>query len=150
MFSKILVPLDGSDTAECVFPYAAEIARINNSKIELALVVEPYEIPLHGGVVFDQDSLRELEQYSKRRAKDYVQRKQKYFQSKGIDVKTTVRAGKIADSLIDYADSKGFDLIVMATHGRSGVSRWLVGSIADKIINSSNIPVLLIRPGQQR
>ena len=61
MFSKILVPLDGSDTAECVFPYATEIARINNSKIELALVVEPYEIPLHGGVVFDQDSLRELE-----------------------------------------------------------------------------------------
>ncbi len=149
MFSKILVPLDGSDLAECVFPYVRELASRKKASVELAMVVEPYELPLHGGVVFDDKNLKELEKYSRSRARDYMLRKKKYFASKGIEVKTVVLLGKIADSLIDHVNSRSFDLIVMATHGRSGVSRWLMGSVADKLIHFSDIPVLLIRPGQE-
>jgi nucleotide-binding universal stress UspA family protein len=135
MFNKILVPLDGSDLAECVFPYVTDIALKKASRVEAAFVVEHYEMPLHGGVVFDKENLREIERSAKKGAEQYM--------------KTVVLEGKIADSLVDYANNNGFDLIVMATHGRSGLARWMVGSVADKILHCSTVPVLLIRSENQ-
>lgn len=149
MFSKILVPLDGSDLAECVFPYVADIAQKKASRVEAAFVVEHYEMPLHGGVVFDEENLREIERSAKKGADQYMKSVKERLLSKSIDVNTVVLEGKIADSLIDYANNNGFDLIVMATHGRSGLARWMVGSVADKILHCSTVPVLLIRSESQ-
>ena len=67
----------------------------------------------------------------------------------GVDANTIILEGKIADTLVDYADNNAFDLIVMATHGRSGLARWVIGSIADKIMHYSTVPVLLVRSEKQ-
>lgn len=149
MFNKILLALDGSDLAECVFPYVVDIAILRNSQVEAAFVVEHYEMPFHGGVVFDEDNLKEIERTAREGAEQYLRTVKKRLFSNGIDIKTVVLQGKIADGLVDYASSNGFDLIVMATHGRSGLARWVMGSVADKILHCSTVPVLLIRSGSQ-
>ncbi|MDD5311479.1 MAG: universal stress protein [Dehalococcoidia bacterium] len=149
MFNKILVPLDGSELAECVFPYVEDIAQKRNSRVEAAFVVEHYEMPFYGAVVFDEENLKEIEQYAKEGAEKYMKTVKQRLFSKGIDVNTVVLEGKIADSLVDYANSNSFDLIIMATHGRSGLARWVVGSIAYKVLHYSTVPVLLIRSQSQ-
>jgi len=149
MFNKILVPLDGSELAECVFPYVEDIAKTRDSWVEAAFVVEHYEMPFRGGVVFDEKNLREIERSAKKGAEQYMRAVKKRLFSKGVDINTVVLEGKIADTLVDYASNNGFDLIVMATHGRSGLARWVVGSVADKILHCSTVPVLLIRSASQ-
>jgi nucleotide-binding universal stress UspA family protein len=150
VFNKILVPLDGSELAECVFPYVENIVKTRDSRAEAAFVVEHYEMPFHGGVVFDKENLRAIERFAKEGAEQYMRTVKKRLFSKGIDVNTVVLEGKIADSLVDYANNNSFDLIVMATHGRSGLARWVVGSVADKILHGSTVPVLLIRSESQK
>jgi nucleotide-binding universal stress UspA family protein len=150
MFNKILVPLDGSELAECVFPYVEDIALKRASLVEAVFVVERYEMPLHGGVVFDEDNLEQIERSARKAAENYMKTAKKRLFSKGIDINTVVLEGKIADTLVDYAANNGFDLVVMATHGRSGLARWVVGSVADKILHYSTVPVLLIRSTHQR
>jgi nucleotide-binding universal stress UspA family protein len=149
MFNKILVPLDGSELAECVFPYVEDIAKLRNSRVEAAFVVEHYDMPFYGAVVYDEENLKEIEQSAKKGAEYYIGTVQKRLMAKGIDTEAVVLEGKIADTLVDYATSNGFDLIVMATHGRSGLARWVVGSVADKILHYSTVPVLLIRSGNR-
>ena len=122
---------------------------MRNSQVEAAFVVEHYEMPFHGGVVFDEENLKQIERSAKEGAEHYMTTVKKRLFSKGIDVNTVVLEGKIADSLVDYANNNGFDLIVMATHGRSGLARWVVGSVADKILHCSTVPVLLIRSASQ-
>ena len=69
----------------------------------------------------------------------------------GVELQPQVLAGKPAESLIDYAEANKIDLILIATHGRSGVSRWVRGSIADRILRASKVPVLMVRaPGTAR
>jgi len=149
MFNKILVPLDGSELAECVFPYVEDIARKRDSRVEAVFVVEHYEMPFHGGVVFNEENLRAIERSAIKSAEQYMSTVKQRLLSKGIEVNTVVLEGKIADSLVDYASNNGFDLIVMATHGRSGLARWVVGSVADKILHCSTVPMLLIRSESQ-
>jgi len=149
MFNKILVPLDGSELAECVFPYVEDIALKRASRVELAFVVEHYEMPFHGGVVLDEENLKQIERFATEGAEQYMRSVKKRLFSKGIDVDTVILEGKIADILVDYANNNDFDLIVMATHGRSGLARWVVGSVADKILHCSTVPVLLIRSESQ-
>jgi len=149
MFNKILVPLDGSELAECVFPYVEDIARKRDSRVEAVFVVEHYEMPFHGGVAFNEENLRAIERSAKKSAEQYMSTVKQRLLSKGIEVNTVVLEGKIADSLVDYASNNGFDLIVMATHGRSGLARWVVGSVADKILHCSTVPMLLIRSESQ-
>ncbi|MDD4877265.1 MAG: universal stress protein [Dehalococcoidales bacterium] len=146
MFNKILVPLDGSELAECVFPYVEDIAKKENSRVKAVFVVEHYEMPFYGAVIYDEENLKEIEQSAKKGAEQYMITVKRHLFSKGIDIDTIVLEGKIADTMVDYASNNGFDLIVMATHGRSGLARWVVGSVADKILHCSTIPVLLIRP----
>ncbi len=145
MFSKIMVPLDGSKLAESVFPYVEDIAKTRHSSIELITVFEQFEMPPHGGMVFDEENIAEYNKRSKNHSMAYLRRIKKYFVDKGISTSTTFLEGKADESLIDYANGHDFDLIIMATHGRSGVERWIMGSVADKLIHYCYVPVLLIR-----
>jgi nucleotide-binding universal stress UspA family protein len=78
----------------------------------------------------------------------YLDKVQRRLEKKGINARTEVLLGKPADAIISYADQHCVDLIVMASHGRSGISRWASGSVADRIFRGSCIPVLLVRaPG---
>ena len=146
MYRKIMVPLDGSQLAECVLPHSETIAKLCQATVELVRVIEPIEIPTRGGIALSVDDLKQIESHSKRDAEDYLNVIADRLTRVGIRVQSKLLTGKAADSLVDYIHKSDFDLVIMATHGRSGVSRWIWGSVADKILHSSSTPVLLVRP----
>jgi nucleotide-binding universal stress UspA family protein len=146
MYRRIMVPLDGSKLAECVLPHAQEIAKLSKASIELVQVIEPVELPTRGGLALSVDDIRQIESHSKKDADKYLRELVGRLKNAGIRARSKVLIGKAADSLIDYTHESNFDLIIMATHGRSGISRWIWGSVAERILHSSSIPVLIIRP----
>ena len=149
MYQHIMVPLDGSELAECVLPHVEAIAKgCNVGKITLIRVVTP--LHLHGGVEsrLSPEERRRLEADSTDIARNYLDQVVKRLTDIGIAAKSEVLYGNVIDKLVDYADRNGVDLTVIATHGRSGVSRWVWGSVADRILRSACMPVLMVRvPG---
>jgi nucleotide-binding universal stress UspA family protein len=146
MYRRILVPLDGSKLAECVLPHAEAIAKLSKASIELVHVIEPLELPTRGGIALSIDDLKQIELHTKNDAESYLREIVERLKLAGIKAHSKLLTGKAADRLIDYIHKSNFDLVIMATHGRSGISRWIWGSVADKILHSSSIPVLLVRP----
>lgn len=146
MYQKIMVPLDGSELAECVLPHAECIAKLCHATVELVRVVEPIEIPTRGGMAWTAEQLKQIEVHHKQDAESYLEKIKDRLSQVGIKVHSRVLIGKVAESLADYIYKSSFDLIIMATHGRSGISRWIWGSVAERILHSSQSPVLLVRP----
>jgi len=130
MYEKILVPLDGSKLAEASLPYAEELARKIGSQITLISVL------LYGSES-DEDQYHHLHQF-------YIQEMTKTMKQKAIKVKSVIVIGDPAEQIVDYADKKNFDLIIMGTRGRSALKRWILGSVADKVVSSTSCPVALI------
>jgi nucleotide-binding universal stress UspA family protein len=141
-----MVPLDGSKLAECVLPHVEAIAKLSKASIELVHVIEPIELPTRGGIALSIDDLRQIELHTKNDAESYLREILERLKLDGIKAHSKLLTGKAADSLVDYIQESTFDLVIMATHGRSGISRWIWGSVAERILHSSSIPVLLIRP----
>ena len=150
MYVKIMVPLDGSELAECVFPHLETIAKGCGVKnVILVRAVEPFYVPqyVYASVV-SAISSKEVDAENKAQAKKYLDGVVSRLNLNGAQIKTDVIMGKPADVLADYATKNKVDLIVIATHGRSGVSRWVWGSVADRILRSACIPVFMVRaPG---
>ena len=145
MYKHIMVPLDGSELAECVLGHVVDIAKsCTNPTVTLIRVVPP--LRLYGGE-YDMPmiNVQEIEESSVNAAQDYLKEKSKIIANKGIEVKTVVMFGGIVESLLDYEEKNNIDLVVIATHGRSGVARWVWGSVADKLLRTSKAPVLMIR-----
>ena len=149
MYSSIMVPLDGSELAECVIPHVQAVASGGNvSNVTFVHVIEP--LHLYGGLEsrFSPEEKKRLEEDSVSIAREYLGKLTKQLEDKGIAVKSEVLYGKVIDQLADYADANRVDLIIIATHGRSGISQLAFGSVADRIIRSTKVPVLLVRaPG---
>lgn len=149
MYQHVIVPLDGSELAECVLPHAEAIAGgSSNTRVTFIRVVPP--LHLYGGVEssFSPEERQRLEADSMDVARDYLDRLVKQLTEAGITAQSEVLYGDVIDKLTDYANKNEADLIIIATHGRSGVSRWVWGSVADRILRSSCIPVLMVRaPG---
>jgi nucleotide-binding universal stress UspA family protein len=146
MYRRILVPLDGSKLAECVLPHAEAIAKLSKASIELVHVIEPLELPTRGGIALSIDDLKQIELHTKSDAESYLYEVVERLKLAGIKAHSKLLTGKAADSLVDYIHKNKFDLLIMATHGRSGISRWIWGSVAEKILHSSSTPVLIVRP----
>lgn len=148
MYQKIIVSMDGSKLAECVLPHVETIAGSGKVIVELVRVIEPLELPTKGGIALSGETIRQIELQRENEARSYLLDIEKILKAKGIKSQSTVLIGKVAESLVDYARNNKADLIVMATHGRSGISRWVRGSVADRVLHSSHIPVLLVQsPG---
>jgi nucleotide-binding universal stress UspA family protein len=152
MYKKILVPLDGSKLAECALPYAEEIAKgCGTEEVILVSVTERVQ----GYRLFDdprqlQGQRLILEAVGKKQeqAQRYLVRIAKKLTAKGINVNTEVLLGNPAEEIVNYAKHSESDIIVMSSHGRSGISRWTHGSVADKVFRGSPVPVLMVRaPG---
>jgi nucleotide-binding universal stress UspA family protein len=129
MYERILVPLDGSELAEQAIPYAERLARKFNSEvivITACLAGDPLE----------------------RALKEYIERKTEKIRSQGIKARSVCIEGEPAASIIDFAGKNDVSLIAISTHGRTGVSQWLLGSIANKVVQRSHIPVFLVRSSQ--
>jgi len=149
MYQHIMVPLDGSKLAECVLPHLEVIASgCNVKKVTLVRVVEP--LHLYGGLEsrFNPEEREQLEAITMDDARSYLDQIAKQLKYNGVKVQSEVLYGKVADKLTDYANKSKVDLIIISTHGRSGISRWVWGSVADRILRSTCVPVFIVRaPG---
>lgn len=154
MYEKILVPLDGSELAECVFPHVKVfIEECHTSHVIFVRVLEVAPAPaVYGDYITNLEILEGMESALERAAKDYLDQVVSRFQHEGTKkMHTDVLFGRATESLADYAKINDIDLILIATHGRSRVTRCVRGSVAYEILRSSNIPVLMVRsPGIQQ
>jgi len=152
MYRRILVPLDGSKLAECALPYAEALAKgCDTEKVILVSVterVQGYRAFEDPGQPLGQRLVPEAFGKKEKQAQRYLDRIAKAMEAKGINVSTEVLLWKPAEAIVGYAKQSGCDLIIMASHGRSGVSRWAHGSVADKVLRGSPVPVLMVKaPG---
>jgi len=149
MYQKIVAPLDGSELAECVLPHVEAVGKgCEVRDIILIRVVEPLEIPTRGGIAFSKDDLHQIETEQRSEADQYLKKIAGRLKEKGLLVRTEVLEGKVAQAIAEYTKKNEADLIVLATHGRSGLGRWYWGSVADRLLRSVCVPVLMVRaPG---
>jgi len=143
MPSQIMVPLDGSSLAERALPCARMLARGLGAELALfrAIALPPdFEEILR---VVDLEPERPLAQLAAE-ADDYLCRVGSRLEEHGLCVQKVVQLGRAAEAIVDFAEKVGIQLIVMATHGYSGVSRWMHGSVAERVLQSASVPVLIV------
>ncbi len=143
MYQRILVPLDGSELAEAVLPYATALADCTGAEIALLrVVVEPvYEYAFTDPLIGEK-----IREQIKTEAADYLERVAQNLQQDGFRVMTQVADGLVPEVILDGAERLHTDLIAMSTHGRTGLARFLIGSVADRVIHACKTPVLIVRP----
>jgi nucleotide-binding universal stress UspA family protein len=143
MFKTILVPLDGSKRAEKILPYVEDLANARESRVVLLQVIEPdnsiSEAPM---AVYHSQEKTEV---ARKEAKAYLASLAENFRIKGIVATSRVEEGTVAKVILEVAEEEKADLIAMASHGRTGLSRVFYGSVAAGILNQADRPVLLIR-----
>jgi nucleotide-binding universal stress UspA family protein len=147
MYRKILVPLDGSPVAEQVLPYARSLAKALALPVELLHAVEPetvalYSDPKHGRYV------DVVEADLKQKGLQYLRNLEGSF-PKTSKITCAAEIGKPADVIVARATAQPGTLIAMATHGRSGVQRWLLGSVAEKVLHMATNHLLLVRAANE-
>ena len=138
MFKKMLVPLDGSVLSEVTFRYAKELAgRFAGLEVILFHACSPDDqgtLPIHR--LYIEHSADVIREAAAGQA-----------EGRGVIVRGELREGVPAEAILRFAEENGVDLILMATHGRSGISRWAMGSVAYRVLRSTKVPVLLVRAG---
>jgi nucleotide-binding universal stress UspA family protein len=143
MYKKILVPLDGSPLAEAVLPHAEALAKSEGAEIVLLRVaVTPARYLFAHNPAEGNNVIKMIE----KEAKDYMEAEVAKLQDEGVNVTGITRDGVAPDEILEVAEETHADVIAMSTHGRSGVQRWLMGSVAEKVVHHSHIPVMLIHP----
>ena len=148
MYQKMLIPLDGSELAECSLQHAKAIAQgCNVADVIVFRVIEPLSAQGISALVEAGDGfLEKAKVRNQQDAKDYVLEVENNLKAQGINCQAMTVEGTAADEILSYSEKNNIDLIVMSTHGRSGLSRFLAGSVADKVSRHSRVPVLLIAP----
>ena len=146
MFKHILVPLDGSHLAETALTAALEIAAKFESEITLLRVVlPPFTIYSVDGRAY-ADVLIAMRQRAHNEAENYLKALKSSLRQKGYIVHAQIAESESpATAILDVVEAQNMDGIVMSTHGRGGLMRWVYGSVADKVLRHANVPVLLIR-----
>jgi nucleotide-binding universal stress UspA family protein len=171
MFKKILVPCDGSDLAQqSVFPQVESLARATEAEVIILRVVPPppgrsgsafkpgtSELPMPLPVTPEDAHTARYPIYrdqeiasAEGEARRSVALAEAMFRDKGVKVRSEVLLGQPAEEIIDYAADQDVDLIVMCSHGRSGIGRWVFGSVTEKVLRGARSPVLVIRPEELR
>jgi len=153
MYEKILVPLDGSAFAEQALCHAEHVAFPGKTEIHLLsvaplledhslAVVDLYPVYVYRDYMIDQDQeMKRVQQ----ELQGYLERVAQRLEDAEYRTTTVIRFGQPAEEIIAYAEETKCDLVAMSTHGRSGLGRWVYGSVADKVLRGSQIPILLIR-----
>ena len=147
MYSQILVPLDGSKTSETVLPLARCFARSLQVPVQLLAVVDIAEMAR--SVAAEQGAIfRTLVDDASRKFEDYLEQVARNFPCGKVH--WTVQTGNAAEAIIDSAQAKKQTLIAMATHGRSGLDRWLVGSVTEKVLRGASNSTLVVRAKEEK
>ena len=131
MYERIAVPLDGSNLAELALPYAERLAGAFGSELILLLVSEPAE-----------SEHRHMQQLYIEKMADLAKSNLK---GKAVTVKAVILSGESAKEIVDYAERNNISLIIMASHGRSGIMAWAIGSVGNKVLQMISMPILLIK-----
>ncbi len=138
MIKRILVPLDGSDLAESAIPYAEQIA--TKTGAEVLLLTSVYQDDSW------QASAAHVDHKWAPLIQTYLETKAGELRAKGITATNDIASGPAAETILARVVDENVDLIAMCTHGRSGVTRWVLGSVADKVLHATACPILLVRP----
>jgi nucleotide-binding universal stress UspA family protein len=142
--ANAMVALDGSPLAESVMPYVAELSSKLGIGVHLARVVEPSPSAFTGRFLINPNRLIER---MERDATAYLAGVESRYREQVLSIRSQVIVGHASSSLLKLAEEGEFDLIVTATHGRSGLARWALGSVADALIRGSGVPVMVVPPG---
>jgi nucleotide-binding universal stress UspA family protein len=144
-YKKILVPLDGSATSEAILPEIEKLASAFGASISLLHVVP---------ILIFSGSMEPVVQYETvtealiKEGEAYLRTIEKRLKDKGLTVESRLQQGNEAQLILEHSDQKDIDLIAMSTHGRSGVRRWLLGSVAEKVVRHATKPMLLVRSAE--
>ncbi|MDI7260134.1 MAG: universal stress protein [Thermodesulfobacteriota bacterium] len=143
---RILVPLDGSKLGEVAIPYAEALASVMGAELILfqAFISPTFQVTPYEGRV-SPTTLEEHEEHMRASAMAYLDSLGKSFQEKGLSTSSVVRLGSAPDQILEYSEANAIDLIAMSTHGRSGIGRWVFGSVTDKVLHAGDTAVLTIR-----
>ncbi len=144
MLDTILVPLDGSQLAECVLPHTVAIARSFDAEITLLRILEKNQVGV-SAQFFDLLNW----QINKTKASLYLETIQARLQTSGLQARTMVLEGLVAEGITEYAQNQGMKLIVLSSHGRHGLTQWGISSITQKIILSAQTSLLIVRADRQ-
>jgi len=139
-FKRILVPLDGSELAERALVPALALATVMPAKLFFIRVAIPLSVNL------DPKLYQRIIELRQNEAKRYLRSIQSRFSSSPVEIEFQVVVGRAARSIINFAQEKEFDLIVMSSHGRSGVNRWIYGSVANKVLHNAPCAKAIIHP----
>jgi len=142
MYRKILAPLDGSELAERALEHVRTVTKGRRAAKVILLQVIPF--PAHPAHTLSDELIRSESEKAEAYAKDYLAKVADSLRRDGIAVETAIVRGGPAEEILDYATQNKVDLIVMSTHGRSGVSRWVFGSVAERVLRHSATPVLIV------
>jgi nucleotide-binding universal stress UspA family protein len=150
-YTKILLTLDGSELALLALPHARAMAQSFSAELILLQVIEDLTAKqLH---YVPSELLVDVERYSAKQLQSAVEDAQQeldalvaQLHAESIPARSIVKVGEAAATIIDFAATENVDLIVMSTHGRTGLARWVYGSVAEKVSQAAPCPTLLIRP----
>jgi len=137
MFKRMLVPLDGSSLAEAVLPQVQDLVK--------ALGAEVFVLRVAAAHVFPGVDPTEKEVDVVQKAEAYVTEVADRLRTAGILVHSSVRYGEAAEEILGHIRDNAIDLVAMSTHGRSGLSRLVMGSVAEQVVRHATVPVLLMR-----
>lgn len=143
MYKKILVPLDGSALAEAALPHAKALARSEQAQI---IILRVPELPAPNLFFRNPALATKIIEDAEIETDKYLQEEVAELSREGLKVSSLIREGPVPDTILAVADEVHADLIAMSTHGRTGIERWLLGSVADRIVHHAHIPVMLIHP----
>ena len=156
MYSNVLVPLDGSEVSERALAHAQNMAKAFGARVYLLQVISvthEYEAARDAGgespsvAEYSLEIAREITTGRQTRAEQYLEEAAARLASQAIQVDTAVRQGLTLETITTFVEEHEIDLIVMSTHGRGYFQRFLVGSVTDRVIRSSPVPVVAIPPG---
>ena len=145
MYRRIVVPVDGSELAERALPQAEALARLTGAPLHLVRVVDLTSMARYGtiGLHAEVTAFQRLLANEEAVARDDLARTARGLRDRGVSVTTEERRGDAATEIV--AATEPGDVIVMATHGRGGVTRWFLGSVAEEVARHAPVPVLLVR-----
>ncbi|MDZ7702634.1 MAG: universal stress protein [Halobacteriales archaeon] len=138
MYDRILVPTDGSDGAEAAFEHALGLAVSTGAELHVVHAVDPTLVPVEVSADGVFEALRAA-------GEGLVSELRERGEAEGVAVETAVLTGPAYQAITEYAEEHDVDLLVMGTHGRTGLNRWLLGSVTERVVRTAPVPVLTVR-----
>jgi len=138
MYDDILFPTDGSEGADAALTHAMELADTYDATVHVLSVVDSSYLGSSAAEATTFEALREAGERAVEETADRVT-------DRGIETATAVEEGRPYATILDYADAEEIDVIVMGTHGRRGLDRFLLGSVTEKVVRAADVPVVTVR-----